>query len=233
MKGVIVPSHYLQRMVVSWGFPSRRVQVVYNALPPSHEASGYSQAEAREQLGIPRDQPTLLTVARLVPWKGIDDFILALDATPDVHYIVAGDGAARADFEQYAQERGVADRVTFLGRIDREQVALYMRAADYVGLYSGYEGLSHVIIESLVAGTPVIASDKGGNPEIVQHNVNGLLVPYDDPHALASALTTAFAPGKRDQLATNTPIGLERFDYDRMVMETVGALEELLGIHQG
>jgi glycosyltransferase involved in cell wall biosynthesis len=228
MDGVIVPSQYLQTLVRGWGQPSSRIEVVYNALPPTHEAVAIPQAEARQQLGLAAKQPILLTVARLVPWKGIDDFILALAAVPELHLIVAGDGAYRADFEQFAHERGVGNRVTFLGRIPRERVALYMRAADYVGLYSGYEGLSHVIIESLSAGTPVIASDKGGNPEIVQDGVNGLLVPYNDPHALASALVTAFQPGQRDQLAAQTRRGLERFDYDRMVLHTVGALQKLM-----
>jgi glycosyltransferase involved in cell wall biosynthesis len=56
-------------------------------------------------------------------------------------------------------------------------MALYFRSADYTVLYSGYEGLSHTLLESLLAGTPVIASNKGGNPEVVRHGENGLLVP--------------------------------------------------------
>jgi len=226
---VIVPSHYLKRMVMRWGQASQRVHIVHNAPAPDHSPADVSQRVARAQLNLEHERPYLLTVARLVPWKGIDDLILALDAVPDAHLLVAGDGTLRADLEQYANERGVADRVTFLGRVPREQVALYMKGADYTVLYSGYEGLSHVLIESLAAGTPVIASNKGGNPEVVQDHVNGLLVPYDDPHALASALVTALAPGKRDELAANTASGLERFDYDRMVMNTVGVLNKFKG----
>ena len=230
---VIVPSQYLRKLVMGWGQPARRVRVVYNAIPPGHAPQYVSQMSARGQLGLDAERPYLLTVARLMPWKGVDDFILALDAVPDVHFLVAGDGDILDDLKQYADERGVADRVHFLGRVPREKVALYMQAADYVGLYSGYEGLSHMLIESLIAGTPVIASHKGGNPEVIQHNVNGLLVPYDDPHALASALVTAFAPGKRDELAENTEDGLERFDYDRMVLNTIGVLDEFKGLHSG
>jgi glycosyltransferase involved in cell wall biosynthesis len=114
--------------------------------------------------------------------------------------------------------------VTFLGRVPREKLALYMRAADYVALYSGYEGLSHIVLESLRVGAPVIASDKGGNPEVVQHGVNGLLVPYVDVEALAAALVEAFAPGRRAALAANTHVGLERFDFARMVEQTDGVL---------
>ena len=86
----------------------------------------------------------------------------------------------------------------FLGNISRERMAVYMKAADYLALYSGYEGLSHTLLESLRAGTPVIASDKGGNPEVVQHGINGLLVPYVDVEALTAAITEALRPGVRD-----------------------------------
>ena len=113
----------------------------------------------------------------------------------------------------------------FLGRVSREQMPLYMKAADYVALYSGYEGLSHTLLESLRVGTPVIASDKGGNPEVVQHGVNGLLVPYVDVEALAAALEEAFRPGVRDSLAANSAVGMDRFDFGRMVESTAAALE--------
>lgn len=223
--GVVVPSQYLKQMVTRWGQASQRIHVVYNAPAPTAPAAAPTRAAARAQLGLDPARPYLLTVARLVPWKGIDDVILALEAAPAAHLLVAGDGDLRADLEQYAAERGVAGRVTFLGRVERADVQRYMRAADYVVLYSGYEGLSHVLIESLAAGTPVIASNKGGNREVVQHDVNGLLVPYNDPHALAATLVTALAPGKRDALAANSGRGLERFDYDRMVMKTIGVLD--------
>jgi glycosyltransferase involved in cell wall biosynthesis len=215
-------------MAVRWGMPTSRIEVVYNARPPDHQTATVSQAEARVQLGLDPTRPILLTVARLLPWKGVDAFIRVMDAVPDLQYIVVGDGIARADFEQTAQDHNVVNRVTFTGRIPPEQVAVYMRAADYVGLYSGYEGLSHVLVESLNTGTPVIASRKGGNPEIVRDGENGLLAPYEDDEALRFILRTAFAPGQRDALAANTRVGLEMFDYDRMVLNTVGALRRLM-----
>lgn len=223
--GVIVPSDYLKRMVAGWGVPSSRLRVIYNALPPESETCSATQQTAREQLGLPLTRPILLTVARLTPWKGVDDFIVAMRAVPDLHLIIAGDGELRSALEQFATEQGVAERVTFLGRVPREQVMLYMAAADYVGLYSGYEGLPHVLLESLRAGTPVIASKKGGNPEVVQHDINGLLVKWDDVPALEQALQAAFLPGKRDLLAANVHVGLEKFNYENMVTETIQALD--------
>lgn len=217
---IIVPSNYLKQMVTRWGAASSRVHVVYNALPPESHAVTVSPAEARAQLELHPTRPYILTAARLVAWKGIDNFIEALHAVPDVTLLVAGDGVEREKLERLAASVGVAERVQFLGRVPREDVALYMRAVDYVGLYSGYEGLSHVLLESLEAGTPVIASNKGGNPEVIQHGINGLLVRYKDSAALADVLRTAFADGQREKLAANTHINLDQFAYNHMVEHT-------------
>ena len=226
MDGVIVPSAYLQRMVIGWGVDEAKVQVIYNALPPQSGQDTLTQAEARSQLGL-GDEPLLLTAARLHAWKGVDHLISALQQVRDVHLIVAGEGPLRAQWEHEAQ--GLGGRVTFLGNIPRERLALCMRATDYVVLYSGYEGLSHTLLESLRAGTPVIASDKGGNPEVVQHGVNGLLVPYVDVEALAATLEEAFKAGRRDALAANSQVGRERFTFETMIEKTAAALETFAG----
>lgn len=229
MDGVIVPSAYLKQMVVGWGVAPEKVHIIYNALPLEERArdsnplsattqSAISQAAARAELGL-GDTPLLLTAARLTPWKGIDHLIAALSRTPDAHLLVAGDGETRQALEAQAGRLGVAERVTFLGRVPRDRMPLYMKAADYLTLYSGYEGLSHTLLESLRAGTPVIASDKGGNPEVVQHGVNGLLVQYVDVDALTEALWEAFQPGKRAALAANAQVGMERFDFASMVAQ--------------
>ena len=223
MDGVIVPSEYLKRMVVGWGVPPERVQVIYNALPPDHAAPDLSQADARAQLGL-SSQPLLLTAARLTPWKGVDHLIGALTHVADVHLLVAGDGDQMGVLKAQAEQSGLDKRVTFLGRVGRDQMGLYMKAADYLVLYSGYEGLSHTLLESLRAATPVIASDKGGNPEVVQHGVNGLLVDYVNVEALTAALREAFQPGRREAFAAKAAVGMERFDFRHMVSQTSAAL---------
>ena len=230
MDRVIVPSQYLKRMVVGWGVDESRVQVIYNALSPQAVAArtALTQAEARTQLDLP-DGPLLLCVARLTAWKGIAPLIRAVAALPDVRLTVAGDGPLLDELRQVAAESGAADRIALLGRVPRERVAVLMAAADYTVLYSGYEGLSHTLLESLHAGTPVIASDKGGNPEVVIEGVNGLLVPYVDQAALTETIRGALQPGVRDRLAAGTSQGLERFTWERLVSETLSSLEALVG----
>jgi glycosyltransferase involved in cell wall biosynthesis len=227
MDQIIVPSNYLREMVIGWGAPPEHVQVIYNALAPDAKAITISPADARAQLQLDGDDPVLLTVARLVPWKGIDHLIRAIRAVPDVRLIVAGEGPDATRLHAITAAEHVTDRVIFVGRVAREQLGLYFRAADYTVLYSGYEGLSHTLLESLLAGTPVIASDKGGNPEVVRHNDNGLLVPYINQAALTETIRAALVGDTRARLAAHTGEGLERFAWETLVKTTVGLLESL------
>jgi glycosyltransferase involved in cell wall biosynthesis len=232
MDAVIVPSEYLKRMVMGWGVPESRLHVIYNALPTSstgaHHAVGMTAQAARLQVQIPPDVPAILTAARLTPWKGIAHLIQAVSRIPELRLYVAGDGELLAAHQAEVLAAGVQNRVIFLGKVSRERMPIYMRAVDYVALYSGYEGLSHTLLESLREGTPVIASDKGGNPEVVQHEVNGLLVPYVDVDALTAALQRALQPGVRTRLAANWEIGMERFQFKALVAQTDAVLRMYL-----
>ncbi len=223
LNGVIVPSEYLKRMVIGWGVKPENVQVIYNAMPP-HSGSFQSREDARRQVGF-ADAPTIVTVGRILPWKGVDHLITAVSRIPDVRLVVAGDGDLLPALKAQAEALKVADRVMFLGKVPRTQVDLLMRAADYTALYSGYEGLSHTLLESLRAGTPCIASAKGGNPEVIRDGDNGLLVPYVNVDALTETIRAAIAPGMREKLAANAHNGMERFTFERMVEATDAALK--------
>ena len=165
MDAVIVPSLYLKRMVISWGIDPTKVQVIYNSLPLPPPPS-QSRADIRDELNW-EDRPTLITVARLQPWKGIDHLMSAMRDLPDLRLVVVGDGPDRARLQELAET--LDGRVQFTGLLAQAQVHRMMFAADGMVLYSGYEGLSHVLLESLHMGTPVLASDVGGNPEVVRH----------------------------------------------------------------
>jgi glycosyltransferase involved in cell wall biosynthesis len=169
----------------------------------------------------------LLTVCRLTAAKGVDHTIRAIARLATGCLVVAGDGPARPALEALTHRLGLGARVRFLGYVPREGLPLCYRAADYTVLYSGYEGLSHVLLESLRAGTPVIASDRGGNAEVVRHGENGWLVPFPDADALPAALERALAAGEPARCAANSALGLERFAWERMVEDTIRVLQSV------
>jgi len=222
MDGVIVPSDYLKQMVIGWGVDASKIHVVYNALPSQPDVQE-TQSEIRHALGWD-DRPTLLTVARLHPWKGIDHLISALQSMPDVRLVIAGDGPDLARLQSLAEP--LLNQVTFLGHVPHEEIFRLMRAADGLALYSGYEGLSHTILESLQVGTPVLASDKGGNPEVVKDGINGVLVPYVDIAALRTGIQRLL--DQCDDYAQQSQVGMERFTFQKMVTETDRVLKSFL-----
>lgn len=140
----------------------------------------------------PANRPLIGMFGRISPWKGQDVFLHAIARLPEVNAIVAG-GALFGE-EAYAQrmyalarELGIAQRVNFAGHVD--EVAALMAACDVVAHCStSPEPFGRVIVESMFAGTPVIATDAGGAREIVTHGVNGQLTPMRDVDALVAAI---------------------------------------------
>ena len=222
MDAVIVPSRYLKRMVISWGIDPSKIHVIYNSLPlPPPPIQ--SRAEVRAQLNWD-DRPTLITVARLQPWKGIDHLIAAILIMPDLRLVVVGDGPDRARLGELAD--ALNGRVQFTGPLAQVQVHRLMYAADGMALYSGYEGLPHVLLESLHMGTPVLASDVGGNPEVVSHGINGILVPHGDIQELRRGIRQLL--DRRSDFAANSGADLDRFRFETMVQQTDKLLRSLL-----
>jgi glycosyltransferase involved in cell wall biosynthesis len=192
---VIVPSRYLASIVQGWGVPPKKLRVIYNAVDLVAYDSLPDREDARRELDL--NGKIILTVARLAPWKGVDRLIAILprigELVPDANLVVVGDGPERANLERLTEQTGVSGFVRFAGRVSQDRVVLYLRAADVFVLYSGYEGLPHIVLEAMLAGTPVVASAKGGIPEVVEDGVTGRLVSWGDDAQLRGALLKALS----------------------------------------
>ena len=145
--------------------------------------------------GVPDARPVVSLVQRLSPPKTPLVFVAALPAIlrerPDAHAWIVGDGPLRASVERAAAEAGVLERLAFLGL--RKDVPAVLSASDVAVHSSIREGLPRVVLEALAVGTPLVATAVGGVPDVVDHGVNGLLVPPEDPLALARAVLATLA----------------------------------------
>ncbi len=182
---VIVPSRYLEKTVAGWGVPVERIAVISNAVP-------------RPEGGLPavRERFLVFSAGRLVPWKGFDGLIRAFARIrrefPSARLVIAGDGPCRAELEAGTEQEGVAHAVTFLGTVSAAEMGAWYSRATCFALFSSYEGLSHAILEAFAHGLPVIASDAGGNGELLSGNALGTSVPSGDEAALEGALLSFF-----------------------------------------
>ncbi len=217
---IIVPSRYLQRIAEGWQVGEGKVQLIYNATPRVGTADPAATP-------LPAwTGKTLITVCRLVPWKGVDALIRLLPDMPDTRLVIAGDGQCHAELVALGAQTGVGERLIFLGDVPNRQVAGYMQQADAFVLNSTYEGLPHVVLEAMAAGIPVIATDAGGTGEVVEHGATGLLIPVGDAAALKSAVQRLWSePALGRQLSVEAGRRLQaHFDFDAMVNGTEAVL---------
>ena len=187
--GRMVNSHAIRRAYCRrTGFPERQVFVVHNGYDPSEFENQPAREVTRRRYGIPPDRPVVVTVGRLSPEKAQDTFVLAAGELArrgsNAHFAVVGDGPVRARLESAAAECGVRDRMHFLGAC--HDVPAILAASDASVCASPEEGLPNAVIESMLAGVPIISTDNGGGPEAIANAEQ--IVPAGDPVALAEKL---------------------------------------------
>jgi glycosyltransferase involved in cell wall biosynthesis len=217
---IIAPSRYLTGVIAAWGIPERKIHTIYNAVE--------SLPDAAPAVLPPFSGSTLITVARLVPWKGIDGLIELIARRAGLRLFIVGDGPERPHLESHARSLGVADRVIFTGTQPRQNVAEILRAADLFVLNSAYEGLPHIILEAFSEGLPVIATASGGTPEVVEDGINGLLIPPSEPNELDAAVDRLLSDASlRGALAEEGRRTVEdRFTWPALVDQTESLLRQ-------
>jgi len=226
---VIVPSEHVGRLVKGWGVDGEKMRVIYNALP-TQVGDLSSRAEARAQLGWEANEPILATVGRVAKVKRVDLQLRVLARLGRGRLVIVGDGPERPELEALAAELGVAERVDFTGALPHERALLAIRAADVFLLTSRTEGLSHVLLEAMQLGTPCVASAVGGNPEVIEDGVDGLLVPYGDVDALTAAVDSLLGdPARCRALAEAARRSVARFSWEVLVGSTEALLCEVAG----
>ncbi len=173
--------------------PERAV-VMPNGVDDEVFSPGPDETGWRKRLGIGDDTIVAVfaaTLDRAHHFKRLDVGIEALAELADerVHLVVAGDGELRPEFERLAAERGLSDRVHFLGRVPHAELPDVLRAADLFLLTTEPpESFGIVLIEAMACGLPVLASDYPGVRAVVDPGQNGLLAPPGDPGAVAARL---------------------------------------------
>ena len=180
--------------------------------------------------------PLMLSVGRLVPKKGLDDLVAACEMLHQegirFRCVIVGEGPLRASLEADIERRGLRGLVVLTGAMTHAKLIALYRAASLFALPSRIvadgdrDGIPNVIAEAMATGVPVVSTSVSGIPELVEHQVTGLLVPPESPAMLAEALRDLLAsPQLGAHLARNARARLER-DFD--CRETTKELRDLM-----
>jgi len=204
----VVKEHFVERDGIDPG----KIQVIYNGIDPTRLPFNAHEGPTVD-IGI------VGNLNRRV--KRTDLFIKAAGLVAadhsEINWHILGDGGFKEEFQALAERVGLGDRVKFAGRI--ADVPSYLARLQVGVICSDSEGFSNALLEYMVKGCATVATDVGGNSEVMEHGETGLLVPADDPQALASAMKQLVEDvSLRQRLAGNARRFAEKnYNWDRCV----------------
>ena len=213
-----------QYLLARGGLAPEKVVTIYNGVNFDRFRTPCDPAIRRRELGVADDVVLAGCLARVEPAKDHGTLLQAMalisNRLPKLHLALIGGGSEEDQLRRMAHELGIGDRVHFVGF--RTDAAEWLQSVDISVLSSVKEGLSNTVLESMAAGKPVVATDVGGNAEVIVENETGLLVPARSPTELGVAL--ARVASSPDLIASFGKAGRRRadglFSVDSMVSHT-------------
>ena len=212
-KRIIVPSRYLAGWVRKWGIPQNKIVVIYNSV---------QSLDFVEPAPVPLPSSVkLVTACRLISLKGVDSIIQAIGQLDDVGLLICGDGPERNHLDMLTRDLGLTDRIYFAGQRNRKDTLALMSGCDIFVLNSIHEAFSHVILEAMSLGLPVIATAVGGTPELLKNGEAGILIKNGNAEALRSAVLRLIrSPETLQAMGEKAKSAVKTFSFPTMVQET-------------
>lgn len=176
---IITPSFYFKKIVSGWVKNSEKIHVIYNGIEMNKSKT--------TNIGENRDK-VILSVGRMVPWKGFDVLIKLMVDLPDWKLIIVGDGPVKEKLIQLIKELNLKERVELINPLPRKELLEYLTKAEIFILNTFFESFSFQIVEAMNAGTPVITTNICNLPEIIEDGQEGILVEPNNKQQIIEAI---------------------------------------------
>ena len=241
----IVAATQAEQAQLQWLYKADPKKIVI--IPPGVDTGHFYPIpadEAREFIGIPRDDRMVLFVGRIEALKGVDTLIRAMACMrlsemekPAYLAIIGGDPNARSEgmtqemlrLQALCSELSLDRMVVFLGKRGQDTLPYYYSAAEVLVMPSHYESFGMVALEAMACGTPVIASQVGGLALLVQDGVTGFHVPNGDSEALCASLTLLMKDtALRTRMGRQAAEYAKSYAWDLIANQVIGVYEDLL-----
>ena len=220
---IVVPSIYLKKIVMMWGVKEEKIKVIYNTFALK-DVMG-SKEELREKFGF--DGNIIFSVGRLVPWKGFELLIEIMKDMTGIKLFIAGSGPMKEELGKKIKDLNLNDRVNILGRLEQNDLLERVKASDIFVLNTGYEGLSHQLLEVMAVGTPIITTSVGGNKEVIENGKEGILVEYNNKEAIKGAILSVLKSNNTDVMTGSAKDKLFLFKKEKIIKETINMLKNV------
>lgn len=215
-----------------WNIRLSKIKSIASGIDASKFERDFNKADIRRKLGFGLNDYLVGIVARLELVKDHDTLIRAIAITkkklPNVKLVLAGDGSMKRHLKELATELDMIDSVYFLG--ERTEVAEMLSTLDLFALTSKKEGTSTALMEAMAAGLPIIATDVGGNSELIKDEYNGLLIPPGNPDVLSDSIVELLSnPERRKALGANgKEVFNNKYRFDRFLNDYQDLFGKLL-----
>jgi len=227
---IVIPSESIKEILIKdYGLEDH-----YTVIPTGTDLKPFLRADGntlRQSQGW-QDDKVIISIGRLAHEKNWETLLRAAAQVyahhPNMRLVLIGDGPDKQTLEALATELGIAERVSFTGRLPFEDIPTYLRAADIFSFASVTETQGLVTIEAMAAGLPVVAVDGSGTHDIVDHGKDGFLV-ENDSNALATAISEMLCnPQQMKQFGINALKKAKTFDINRLAKQMVKVYEQAI-----
>jgi glycosyltransferase involved in cell wall biosynthesis len=226
---VVLSEHHRNVLLARYHLPTGRFTIIPNGIDTSHFRPPADSATCKQALGLPADSLTVSLIARIRPEKRHDLFLeaarLVHPQMPQTRFLIAGSGPLEEKYKDFVRQHDMQDYTLFLGL--RDDISLIWGATDVGLLCSDTETLPVSLLEAGACGVPVVGTDVEGIRQVIQQRVNGLLVPHNDPQALAQAIVQLLQnPQQRAEMGKAACQFVERnFSFQKMIRDYLELFE--------
>ena len=231
---IIVPSSYLKNIVLKWGIDEEKIKVIYNAFEAPALSAGRpvlkeTKEELRKKLNL--SGTVLISAGRLVPWKGFDKLIEIMPEIikeiPDAKLYIIGSGPEEENLKSKISNLKIKENVFLIGQVFHDKALEYLKAGDIFILNTGYEGFSHFLLEAMAMEIPIITTNVGGNPELIENGKNGILLEYNNKEELKKRIIElAKNETPKKELTEKAKQKVAEFGVGKMLEETIKILRQ-------
>ena len=227
---IIAVSEAIKRILVEDGIDFERIETIRSGIVTNEFEKSDQSRNLRAELGLSQHNIVIATVAALAPHKAhhvlLKAAYIVVKKHPEVIFLLAGEGEMRSVIEKNIYNLGLEKFVKLLGFID--DIGAVYRAADIFALSSSEEGLCTSILDAMFFNLPIVATNAGGIPELIQDGVNGLIVPVNDYISFAERINILIEnPTRRKTMGTRSSDILEQNKIEHTIEKTLHVYEKL------
>lgn len=226
-----------RQSLINSGVQNNAVELIYNAVDINISSLPENREALRKKFDLPSDAIICTALGRLVPVKGYDVFVNAVqkiaNQVPQLYCLIIGQGESEEELSQQIHAAKLEERVRLVGYYARQEAISILRSSDIFVMPSRYEGTPIALLEAAALARPILASSTGGIPELLTHEEHALLVSPGDSTALAEGLVKlAFDRDYADRLGQNAQQRIcKHFNLETQVHATWNAYQKALNNH--